>query len=139
MSGLFGLLLGLPGLAEKLLAYLARRQDNATLLEQARIGADQAVIAEQLRAQVEAQKVAAAARVADRGSLWTAWMLPTAFGVSVLHYGAVILDSLPIAGHVIGSWRIPALPAPYDAMQSQIILATAGIVGVVKAARIFTR
>ena len=34
-----------------------------------------------------------------------------------LHFGAVMLDSLPWFGHVVGSWRVPKLPSPYDTYQ----------------------
>jgi hypothetical protein len=40
----------------------------------------------------------------------------------VLHSTGVYLDSLPWFGHVVGSWGIPRVPAPYDDREGQIVL-----------------
>jgi hypothetical protein len=102
------------------------------------VAVDHDVALKQIDAEIEARKLAAAARAADRGSLWTAWMLPSAFGLCLVHFGAVILDSVPLLGHEIGSWRIPELPGQYAGMEQSIILSIAGVVGVTKVARLFS-
>ena len=43
-------------------------------------------------------------------------------GLTAYHYGAVILDSVPTRGHVVGSWAIAALPAPMDGWEGTIVL-----------------
>ena len=35
-------------------------------------------------------------------------------GSASLHFTAIMLDSLPIFGHAVGSWSVPKLPPPYD-------------------------
>lgn len=137
MSFLLSALLGIPGLVDKLLGYLQKRAD----VSKAGIEADTQLNLELVRARMEEQKLVAASRAADRGSLWTAWMLP--FGVFLpcaIHFWAITLDSVPLFGHVVGSWRVPALPKPFDEYEGQIILATVGVLGATKVVgKIFAR
>ena len=43
-------------------------------------------------------------------------------GSCALHFSAVMLDSVPLFWHVVGSWSVPKLPAPYDSYESEILL-----------------
>ncbi len=124
-------LLGLvPGLLSAALSYFQKQADNELAKYTTGVQADTQVIVAQITADIEARKLAAASRQADRGSLWTAWMFPTAFGICMIYFGAIVFDSLPLFGHVIGSWRIAALPGPWTDVAKTIILAAAGIVGI---------
>lgn len=38
------------------------------------------------------------------------------------HFGAVVFDSVPTHGHVVGSWGIAKLPAPMDDWEGTIVL-----------------
>ena len=116
--------LGLPGLASGVLGYLNKRADSGVAINGANVAGDVAVNQAALQAYVEERKVIAAARAADRGSLWTAWMIPTAFGLAMLHFGAIVLDSVLHLGLAVAK-----LPAPYDQMQWQIVMAVIGVSG----------
>ena len=83
-----------------------------------------------IKAHADSLKYAAEIRKADQQSLWTAWMLPTAFFFAVLHFGAVVLDSIPLFGHKVGSWRIAELPGLYREVQIAIIYSVAGVTSV---------
>ena len=135
MGWLFGLLLKLPGLAEGLLGYLNKRADVGLETHRTNVQADQAVNLALVQAKIEEQKLAAQRYAADRGSLWTAWMMPTAFGLCMIHFGAIVLDST-----FKFAWSVDKLPPPYDSIEQSIILAVAGVVGATKVAgRIFSR
>lgn len=126
MMGLIsGLLLGLPGLAEKLLGYLAKRADTAVQIQGQAVAGDVAVTQAQLQAYVEERKAIAHERAAQSLSPWTAWMIPTAFGLCMLHFGAIVLDS---TFHF--NWAVAKLPTPYDAMEQSIVMAMIGVAGV---------
>lgn len=49
------------------------------------------------------------------------WLVYGIGGLSTLHYGAVILDSLPLFGHVVGSWSIPPIPGTYGTIQQTVL------------------
>ena len=38
------------------------------------------------------------------------------------HFGAVVFDSVPTRGHIVGSWAIAKLPAPMDGWEGTIVL-----------------
>lgn len=122
---MWGVLLALPGLAGKLLDHLGKRQDAAVTIAGQAVAGDVSVTQAQLAAYVEERKVAAAARAADRGSPWTAWMIPSAFGLCLLHFGAIVFDSV---GHF--GWQVAKLPAPYDQMQWSIVMSVIGVSGI---------
>jgi hypothetical protein len=134
---MFFALIGLiPGVLNALLASYQKRADTELAKYTTGVSADTQIILAQITADIEARKLAAATRAADRGSLWTAWMFPCAFGLCMIYFGAVVLDSIPFLGHVIGSWRIAELPAEWMIeVVKTIILASAGIVGINSVAR----
>lgn len=124
------LLLGLPGIAGGVINVLNKRADTDLARYQTAVGADVALNQGVFQAWVSAQKDMAASRAADRGSWWTAWMMPVGFLVAVSHYAAVTLDSMPLFGHVVGSWGIAALPGSYAKLQETIIYSAAGVMSV---------
>jgi hypothetical protein len=135
MAFLAKLLLGLPGLADGLFAYLNKRSDNTVLVNQANVAGDVSVGQAQLTAYVEERKVIAQERAEQHLSPWTAWMIPTAFGLCMLHFGAIVLDST-----FLFNWRVAKLPPPYDEMERYIVLSVIGVAGVAGTVRkIFTK
>ncbi|MFK5596795.1 hypothetical protein ACFZ8E_07295 [Methylobacterium sp. HMF5984] len=123
------------GFASAVLAYLSKRQDTAVLTNGQNVTADTAVATGQLSAYIEERKVIAAERAAQRLSLWSAWMIPTAFGLCMLHFGAIVLDST-----FLFNWQVAKLPAPYDAMEQMIVASVIGVAGVqATVGRIFSK
>lgn len=106
-------------------AYLSKRSDNTVLTNGQNVTADTTVAGAQFAAYVEERKVIAAERARLAESLWTAWMIPTAFALCLLHFGAIVLDSTFLFG-----WQVAKLPAPYDAMENAIVLSVIGVAGV---------
>lgn len=39
-----------------------------------------------------------------------------------LHVWSIVLDSIPLAGHVVGSWKIAALPGQFAAIEHDVIM-----------------
>ena len=124
------LLLGLPGLADGLFKYLAKRSDNVALTNGQNVTGDTTVAGAQLAAYVEERKVVAQERADQHLSPWTAWMIPTAFGLCMVHFGAIVLDSTFLLG-----WRVAKLPAPYDKMEWSIVMAVIGVAGIAPTVR----
>lgn len=123
MEVIAGLLLKL--FSGPILTYLNKRSDNAVLTNGQNVSADVTVTQAQLQAYIEERKVIAQERAAQRGSLWTAWMIPVAFGLCMLHFGAIVLDStFPL------HWGIPKIPPPYDQMEWSIVMAVIGLNGI---------
>lgn len=125
LLGLLGKLLGsVPGIADGILSYLAKKQDAKVLTNGQNVTADVTVNQAVLTAYVEERKVMAAERAKLSESRWTAWMIPTAFGFAVFHFGMIVLDSTFRFG-----WAIAKLPPPYDQLQWTIITAVIGVSG----------
>ena len=129
------LILGLPGMAGKLPNYLGKRSDNTVLTNGQNVTADTTVAQAQLVAYVEERKAIAAERAAQRLSPWSAWMIPFAFALCMLHFGAIVLDST-----FLFHWKVATLPPGYDTME-QMIFAFVIVVSGVQAAvgRIFSK
>lgn len=129
MFGLAGLaaklLLGIPGIVNGLFAYLDKKTDASVSINQANVSGDVAVNQAALTAFVEERKVVAGVRAADQQSRWTCWMLPTAFALCMVHFGAILLDSTFLFG-----WEVAKLPTPYDNMEWQIVATAVGFSGV---------
>lgn len=130
------LLLGvMPGLADGLFKYLGKRSDNGVLTNGQNVAGDVSVGQAQLAAYVEERKVIARERADQHLSPWTAWMIPFAFALCMLHFGAIVLDSV-----FLFSWHIAKLPTPYDAMENSIVLSVIGVAGIAPTVRrIFSR
>lgn len=130
MGFLATLILGIPGIVGKLFDYLGKRSDNAVLTNGQNVTGDATIAQAQLTAYVEERKVIAQERAAQHLSPWTAWMIPAAFGLCMLHFGAIVLDST-----FRFNWQVAKLPAPYDQMEWSIVMAVIGVVGIAPTVR----
>lgn len=124
-SWLAKLFIDLPGIADKLFDYLGKKTDANVLKNQAGITGDIAVNQAALTAYIEERKVIAAEKAKLSESLWTVWMIPTAFLFAIAHFAAIVLDSMLHLG-----WAIAKLPAPYDQLQWTIIGSVIGVSGI---------
>lgn len=123
------------GIVQAVIAYLDKRSDNTALTNGQNVTADVTVGQAQLSAYIEERKIVARERAAEHLSPWTAWMIPTAFGLCMIHFGAIVLDSTFLFG-----WHVAKLPAPYDAMENAIVLSVIGVAGIAPTVRrIFSR
>lgn len=129
-AALAKLLLGLPGVLDGLFGYLQKRSDNGVLTNGQNVTGDVTIAQAQLAAYVEERKAIAAERAAQRLSPWTAWMIPTAFALCMIHFGAIVLDST-----FLFNWRVAKLPSPYDQMEWCIVMAVIGVAGIVPTVR----
>lgn len=129
IGGLLVKLLG-SGIVAPVLAYLGKRSDDGVLINGQDVAGDVTVAQAQLAAYVEERKVIAQARADQHLSPWTAWMIPTAFGLCMLHFGAVVLDST-----FLFHWQVAKLPTPYEAMESTIVLSVIGVAGIAPTVR----
>jgi hypothetical protein len=93
-----------------------------------------------LVAQLQANSTAYPARVSLlRGMFWLQFVLMFAYVGPVWHMLLVFLDSCPflplwtwrhwfeLAPHVVGSWRVPALPGNYGTEEWEIVASLLGI------------
>jgi hypothetical protein len=122
------------GLLDKILAAFTTTVTTVASVDRAKIGAATSVTLGEQAATVALSQSAAAMAIADKGWWVTAWMKPVAFYTFMTHCGAFVIDKTFKLG-----WAIPQLPAPYDAMEHDIILLCLGIVGFKGVARIFSR
>lgn len=118
------------GIVAPVLAYLDKRSDNGVLTNGQNVTGDVTVAQAQLTAYVEERKVVAQERADQHLSPWTAWMIPTAFGLCMIHFGAIVLDST-----FLFHWQVAKLPAPYDAMENAIVLSVIGVAGIAPTVR----
>jgi hypothetical protein len=137
---LFSILLGLvPKLGSWFLDYLGKRSDNELEKIKATIGGDVQLNVAELRYKVEVARMAADMRKDDREHWFTAWMVPCAFTIFIIHIAAVVFDSIPLFGHVVGSWQVAKLPGLYADMQYNIVMTICGVAGVASLKKIFSR
>jgi len=126
---MWGLLFSaIPGLAGQLLGFLNKRADINLETYKIGTGADVEINMALLRAHGEALKTAAASRAADRQSLWTVWMMPVAFGLCIFHFACIMFDSIPLFGHIVGSWHVAGMPGQYLTMELGILASATGVV-----------
>lgn len=135
----FKLLSFIPGLASGFLEWLNKKTDADLEKWKTAVGGDVTLNVAELRYKVEVARMAAEMRKDDREHWFTAWMVPAAFGVFLLHVAAIVLDSIPLFGHEVGSWQISKLPAPYDSMQWNVMLTVCGVTGVSSLKKIFSK
>jgi hypothetical protein len=129
IGGFLVKLLG-SGIVAPVLAYLSKRSDNGVVTNGQNVTGDVTVAQAQLTAYVEERKVIAQERAEQHLSPWTAWMIPTAFGLCMIHFGAIVLDST-----FRFNWQVAKLPAPYDAMEWSIVMAVIGVAGIAPTVR----
>lgn len=118
------------GIVAPVLAYLDKRSDNGVLTDGQNVTGDVTVAQAQLAAYVEERKVVAHERAEQHLSPWTAWMIPTAFGLCMIHFGAIVLDST-----FLFHWKVATLPDPYDKMENTIVLSVIGVAGIAPTVR----
>lgn len=137
---LFSILLGLvPKLGTWFLDYLNKKSDADLEKFKTAVGGDVQLNVAELRYKVEIARMAADSRKDDREHWFTAWMVPTAFAIFILHVAAVVFDSIPLLGHEVGSWRVAKLPGLYADMQYNIVMTICGVAGVGAIRKIFSR
>jgi hypothetical protein len=137
---LFSILLGLvPKLGSWFVDYLGKRSDNELEKIKATIGGDVQLNVAELRYKVEIARMAADMRKDDREHWFTAWMVPCAFSIFIIHIAAVVFDSIPLFGHEVGSWAVSKLPGIYADMQYNIVMTICGVAGIASIKKIFTR
>ena len=129
IGGFLVKLLG-SGIVAPVLAYLNKRSDNGVLTNGQNVTGDVTVAQAQLTAYVEERKVIAQERATEHLSPWTAWMIPTAFGLCMLHFGAIVLDST-----FRFDWQVAPLPGRYADMEWAIVMAVIGVAGIVPTVR----
>lgn len=136
---MFGLITLIPGVLNGLLSWLNKRTDADLEKYKTAVGGDVVLNTEELRARVALAQMNHDSREKDREHWFTAWMVPVTFAVFLIHAAAVVFDSMPLFGHVNGSWGIDKLPGQYADMQYNVILGVCGIgvVGGIK--KIFSR
>jgi hypothetical protein len=122
-----GLLKMLPGFSEGVFTWLNKKTDADLEKYKAGVTGDTAINVEEIRTRVALAQAGNETRKDNSEHWFTAWMVPAAFFVSLSHYAAVVFDSLPWFGHVVGSWHISTLPGQYATMQSSIILTICGV------------
>jgi hypothetical protein len=129
----------IPGLATAVVTWLSKKSDSDLEKFKTAVGGDVTLNVAELRYKVEVARMAAQMRSDDREHWFTAWMVPTAFGIFILHVAAVVFDSIPLLGHEIGSWAIAKLPGVYADMQHDIILTTCGVASASAIKKIFSK
>ena len=118
------------GIVQAVLAYLNKRSDNGVLTNAQNVTGDVTVAQAQLAAYVEERKIVAQERAEQHLSPWIAWRIPTAFGLCMIHFSAIVLDST-----FRFNWQVAKLPAPYDAMENAIVLSVIGVAGIAPTVR----
>jgi hypothetical protein len=113
------------GIVTPVLEYFKQKSSDAVTVNGQNVTGDVSITQAQLTAYVEERKVIAAERAKIEESLWTAWMIPTAFGFALFHFAMIVLDSVFRFG-----WGIAKLPPPYDQLQWTIIGSVIGVSGV---------
>lgn len=136
---MFEILALIPGLASGFLTWLNKKTDADLEKFKSAIGGDVTLNVAELRYKVQVARMAADMRNGDREHWFTAWMVPAAFGLFLLHAAAVVFDSIPLFGHVVGSWKVSVLPGVFSDMQYAIIMTVCGVAGVSSIKKIFSR
>lgn len=122
----------LAGIAKAVTGTIKTLSDNDTARFQAAVGADKEVAI----AHIQAAGDAWSKRVDLLKSMRvTQWLIAAALIPPLIHQGAIYLDTTPfpyfnlfsIETHVVGSWRVPKAPPPYDEREWLMISALLGI------------
>jgi len=117
-SLIFGAIQLIPGLAGKFLDWQVQKANVVLDGFKTAAGFDNEAYKAYLSALVETNRIKLAAN-----AWWGARLIIlTAGWPCALHMAAVMLDSLPFYGHVVGAWNVPRPPAPYDQYEHDIVL-----------------
>lgn len=129
-------------IVESVAGYLRQKANDDLVRFQAGVAADTQIALARINAEIETRKVQARVLEADRGWRVTAWIRPLLVYPCILHFGAIVLDSVPFwtpfGSHVTGAWQVAKLPAPYDLYEQAIILSFFIARPFEKAARVFS-
>lgn len=137
---LFSIIMGLlPKLGTSFLDWLNKKTDADLEKFKTAVGGDVQLNVAELRYKVEIARMAADMRKDDREHWFTAWMVPCAFAIFIIHIAAVVFDSIPLLGHEVGSWQVAKLPGLYADMQYNIVMTICGVAGVASLKKIFSR
>lgn len=118
------------GIVGPVLEYFKQKSSDGVVINGQNVAADVSVTQAQLTAYVEERKVVAQERAAQHLSPWTAWMIPTAFALCMLHYGCLIIVSTFPGFWFTQGWVVNALPGPYPTIESAIIMSVIGVNGI---------
>ncbi len=118
------------GIVAPVLEYFKQKSADGVVANGQNVAGDVTVAQAQLTAYVEERKLIAQERAAQHLSPWTAWMIPTAFGLCMIHFGAIVLDST-----FLFHWQVAKLPPPYDQMEWSIVMAVIGVAGIAPTVR----
>ena len=116
ISGLLG---GIgSGILAPILGYFTTARNDDLAGFQSGVTADKDVAIATINARIQIAQLQAST------NLWWGARLIILFvaGCCAAHFGAVMLDTTPLFGHIVGSWSVPKLPAPYDQYESEILL-----------------
>lgn len=122
---IWSIISGALGLAKSFLGYQEKKLDTNLEGFKTAAGIDSAAYTAYLNVQVQTngQKIAA-------NAWWGAKLIILTAGWSAsLQFAAIMLDSMPFwiplvmsEAHVVGSWKVPTPPPPYDGYQRDILL-----------------
>jgi len=129
IGGFLVKLLG-SGIVAPVLDYLGKRSDNGVQTNGQNVAGDVTVAQAQLTAYIEERKVIAQERARWSDHPLTGGMIPCAFYLCMIHFGAIVLDST-----FRFNWQVAKLPAPYDAMEWSIVMAVIGVAGIAPTVR----
>ena len=108
----------ISGVLAPVLGYFTTKNNNDLGGFQAGVAADTQVQIASIGANVQMAQIRA-----SQNMWWGARLIVLATAGSVAaHFSAVVLDSTPLFHHVVGSWAVAKLPAPYDAYEADILL-----------------
>lgn len=117
-SWIFSALTSLPGLAEKFLDWQVKKANVELEGFKTAAGFDVQAYTVYMNALVETNRMKLA-----QNAWWGAKLIIlTAGWPCAIHMAMIMIDSMPIFGHVVGSWGVPKPPAPYDDYERQIVL-----------------
>lgn len=108
-------LTAIPGVTNAVVGHLNKRQDALTDQHKVDVEGDTKVNVELLKADLESRRIASA----NKGPVWMLALFVVPYAI---HNAAIVLDST-----FRFSWDVDALPAPFNAIESQVILMVAGI------------
>lgn len=135
----FKLLSFIPGVVSGFFNYLDKKTDADLEKYKTAVGGDVTLNVAELRYKTEVARLSAQMRSDDREHWFTAWMVPTAFGIFIFHVAAIVFDSMPLFGHIVGSWKVSKLPGIYADMQYAIVMTVCGVAGASVVKKIFSR
>lgn len=118
------------GIVAPVMEYFKQKSSDGVVINGQNVAGDVSISQAQLTAYVEERKVIAQEKAALQNSRWTEWMIPSAFGFCMFHFGAIVLDS---TCHF--NWQVAKLPGIYAQMEWSIVASVIGINGIAPTVR----